>query len=307
MSAEALIFNVLALLLAPVMLGIIIKTKAWFGGRRGAPLFQPYYDLVKLLQKGNVYSSTSTWIFRACPLIALSSALFGITIVPIANGPALMSFPGDVFLLAGLLALIRFAMVIAALDTGSSFEAMGASREMSISAMAEPALFLMFAALLVTSGGGPSLTEILNSDLASLWSGGNGPTLALVCVGLFVLLLAENARIPVDDPDTHLELTMIHEVMILDNSGCDLAYLQYAYTLKLWIFASLIVGIILPFHTASPVFAFAIYFAGMLALALLVGIVESSVARLKLLHLPNMLAVASVIGVLSVTLALMVR
>lgn len=306
MNVEALTMNVISMLLAPGALGVINKTKAWFGGRKGAPLLQPYYDLSKLLQKGNVYSKTSTWIFKAEPVIILAATLIGISIVPIA-GSSLLSFPGDFFFLAGLLALIRFTMVVAALDTGSSFEGMGASREILISVLAEPALFLLFAALLVANSAGSSITEILNPDFVSVWAGGNGPALALVCAGLFLLLLAENARIPVDDPDTHLELTMVHEVMILDSSGCDLAYLSYAYALKLWIFGSLIVGIILPFHSGNIVFAFAAYAAGMAAIFLLVGVVESTRARLKLLYLPSMLVFASIIGVLSVTLTLVVK
>ncbi len=306
MNTDALLFNSISYLAAPAVFGIINKTKAWFGGRKGAPVLQPYFDIAKLLKKGIVYSVTSTWIFRAGPVFILAAAAFSLMLIPVAHVPSAISFSGDLFLLAGLFALMKFVAVIAALDTGSSFEGMGASREMLLSVLAEPALFLLFGALLLLTGG-TSISEILNSNLTSLWASGNGATLAVICAGLFLLLLAENSRIPVDDPDTHLELTMIHEVMILDSSGPDLAYLQYAAALKLWVFASLIVSIVMPFHTANHLLSFIFYFAGISAVALVIGAAESSMARLKLTHLPNMMIFASLTGVMSIALALALR
>lgn len=306
MNTDALIFNAVSFLAAPAMFGVINKTKAWFGGRKGAPVLQPYFDIIKLLKKGSVYSVTSTWIFRAGPVVIMAAAVCSIMLIPAAHQPALISFSGDLFFLAGLFALMKFAMVIAALDTGSSFEGMGASREVLLSVLAEPALFLLFGALLLLTGGS-SISEILNSNLDSIWASGNGATLAVICAGLFLLLLAENSRIPVDDPDTHLELTMIHEVMLLDSSGPDLAYLQYASALKLWIFASLIVSIVVPFQTINPISWFIVYLAGILAVSLVIGVAESSMARLKLIHLPNMMIIASFTGVMSIVLALALR
>src|SRR5216684_4250912 len=205
----------LALTMPPLLLGVIAKTKALFAGRVGPPLLQPYFDLIKLFQKGSVFSTTTTWVFRAGPVVGLATALLAALLVPFADSSAPISFTGDLILLAYLLGLGRFFTASAALDTGSAFEGMGAAREVTFACLAEPALFLGLLVLAKLSGS-LSLTGMLQSPIASQWSLA-GAALVLVFVSWFVVLLAENARIPFDDPNTHLELTMIHEVMVLDH------------------------------------------------------------------------------------------
>src|SRR3979490_772812 len=244
----SLISPVYALLLAPLLLGLINRTKAFVAGRRGPPLLQPYLDIAKCLRRGAVYGDVTSWVFRLGPVVNLSVLLAALLIAPLGAIPAPLSFPGDLIVLTGLLALGRFAIVLAALDTGSSFEGMGASREVHFAALAEPAL-LVALAVLVRVTGGLSLSEIYGAVTIAAWARAL-PALALVAITLVVLELVENTRIPVDDPATHLELTMIHEVMVLDHSGPDFAYIQYAAALKLWILGSLLVGLLAPLHGA---------------------------------------------------------
>src|SRR6266568_8081968 len=240
---------VCALILAPLLLGIINRTKAIIAGRRGPPLLQPYWDIAKSLRRGAVYGEVTTWLFRLGPVVGLAALAAALLVTPFGGLRAPVSFSGDMIVLVGLLALGRFATVLAALDTGSSFEGMGASREVHFSALAEPALLLALATLARVTGS-LALTTIYGAITASAWIGAL-PALALVAMTLLVLNLVENARVPVDDPNTHLELTMIHEVMVLDHSGPDLAFIQYAAALKLWIFGSLLVGLVVPLRTGS--------------------------------------------------------
>jgi formate hydrogenlyase subunit 4 len=292
----------LALVFAPLLFGIINRTKAFFAGRRGQPLFQTYHDLWKLLRKGAVYSRTTTWVFRAGPIVGLAAVVMAITLVPFGNAPALVAFPGDLVLFAYLLGLMRFFTVIAALDTGSSFEGMGASREVQFSALAEPALFLGLAAT-ARRIGSISLSGIFEKISPDTWQTA-GLALALVAVALFVVLLCENARIPVDDPNTHLELTMIHEVMVLDHGGPDLAFILYGASLKLWALGALLIGIVVPIHSGNGWLDAAAFLGGMLALAVVVGIVESTMARLRLVRVPQLLVGAGVFAALALILVL---
>lgn len=292
----------LSLLFAPFLLGVINRTKAFFAGRRGQPLLQPYHDLWKLLRKGAVYSRTTTWVFRAGPLVGLAAALASAALLPFAGAPALVAFPGDFILLAYLLGCLRFAMALAALDTGSSFEGMGASREVEFSAFAEPVLFLGLAALAATTES-LSLSDMLFVATGKA-SAHHGLVLALVAAATIVVLLAENARIPVDDPNTHLELTMVHEVMVLDHGGPDLAFIQYASALKLWILGQLLIGLVLPLSSLSPWAGTAVAAAGMLAVSVIVGAIESSMARLRLIRVPQLLVGAGVLSALALLLVL---
>ncbi|MFA6029811.1 MAG: NADH-quinone oxidoreductase subunit H [Elusimicrobiota bacterium] len=291
----------LALLLAPLLPGVIHRVKAFFGGRDGVPLFQLYYDLARLLRKGAVYSRTTTWVFRAGPVVVLASTLAALTLLPLGGLPALMAFPGDLLLFAYLLALGRFFMVLAALDTGSAFEGMGASREVWYSALAEPALLLALAAMARQSGA-LSLNDLYASlSPESLYTPG-GPALLLAAAALLVVFLAENARIPFDDPNTHLELTMVHEVMILDHSGPDLAFLEYASALKLWALGSLLTGLLLPLHEGGTLIDAAAGVGGLVLLAVGVGVLESCMARLRLTRVSNLLAAATALAVLALML-----
>ena len=276
----------LGLVLAPLLLGIINRTKAFFAGRQGQPLLQAYYDIIKQLRKGAVYSTTTSWIFRAGPVVGLASALVALAIIPLGDVPALLAFPGDLLLMAYILGLMRFFTVIAALDTGSSFEGMGASREVLFSALAEPALLIGLAAV-ARKTGMISLSTML--PLASAFS----PEIVLVTASFLVVFLCENARIPFDDPNTHLELTMIHEVMVLDHSGPDFAFIQYCSALKMWVLGALIVGVVLPPYSGGGwLIPVATALCGLLLLSITVGIIESSMARLRLIRIPQLLVAA---------------
>lgn len=302
MHSVSVVPPVLALALAPLLSGVINRTKAWFAGRRGQPLLQAYYDLAKLLRKGAVYSHTTTWVFRAGPVVGLAAVLIVLALLPFGGMPAPVAFAGDLVLFAYLLGLLRFFTVIAALDTGSSFEGMGASREVQLAALAELALFLGLAALAKYTHS-LSLSSIFGEIEVRTWQVA-GPTLLLVVLALMVVLLAENARIPVDDPNTHLELTMIHEAMVLDHSGPDLAFIFYTAALKLWVFGALIVGIVLPVRTGWIALDLAAAVSGLLALGVVVGIIESSMARLRLVRVPQLLVGAAVLSAVALLLAL---
>jgi formate hydrogenlyase subunit 4 len=293
---------VLALALAPLLPGIINRTKAVFAGRRGQPLLQLYFDLFKLLRKGAVYSRTTTWIFKAGPVAGLSAVLVALAVLPLGGVGALVSFPGDLLVLAYVLGLMRFFTVLAAMDTGSSFEAMGASREVHFAMLAEPALLLGLAAMAVR-GGGLSLSGIYAAGAASSGLEPSGAAMLLVAAAMLVVFLAENSRIPIDDPNTHLELTMIHEVMVLDHCGVDLAMIEYAASLKLWVLGALLVGVLSPVAGGGlPGLAWGV--AALAGLAVVTGVVESTMARLRLLRVPQLLVGAVGLSVLAMILTL---
>jgi len=297
MTTASVLHVLLALTACPLLLGIINRTKAFFAGRHGQPVLQTYYDLAKLLRKGAVYSRTTTWLFRAGPIIGVGCAAAALLMAPLGGVEALLAFPGDMLVLAYLLGLMRFATVLAALDTGSAFEGMGASREVQFSMLAEPALLLGLAALAAGSHS-LSLTGMYADPLSA--GAAHVPALVLVAAAVLVVLLTENARIPVDDPNTHLELTMIHEVMVLDHSGVDLAFIHYAACLKLWVLGSLLVGLAVPLRTGHPLVDLALGAIGLAVMAVVVGVIESGMARLRLIRLPQLLVTASVLSLLAV-------
>ena len=302
MTREGLVALGILGLAAPALPGIAVKTKSLLTGRRGPPVLQLYYDLRKLFRKGTVYSRTTTWLFRAAPVVVLASLIVAALFLPLDGREAPASFAGDLVAFAGLLALGRFALVLAGLDTGSSFEGMGASREVTIASFAEPTLFLCFIALVLATGDA-SLAGMLGTPLAEAWPRA-GASLSLVGISLFVLLLAENCRVPVDDPATHLELTMIHEVIILDHSGPDLALILYASALKLALFGVLVVSVFVPRAGLSGAAALAILFLGLGVVAVLVGVVESAMARLRLSRVPQLLVGAGALALFGIILQL---
>jgi len=297
MIAGSTIPLIIALTLAPLMQSVISRTKAIVAGRAGQQIAQPYRDLWKLLQKGAVYSDTSTWIFRMGPVVTLASLLLALAFVPFGGFHSLAAFSGDFIFVAYLMALGRFFTVAAALDTGSSFEGMGASREVTFSSFAEPALFLSFAAL-VRYTGRLSLDPVLAAIGPRAWASA-APVLSATIAALIIVYLSENARIPFDDPTTHLELTMIHEVMVLDHSGPDLAMIEYGAALRMWLFAAIIVGIAAPWRSGNRWVDTLIGLAAMLTLAVATGLIESSMARLRLLRIPQLLLVAIVLSALA--------
>jgi formate hydrogenlyase subunit 4 len=299
---SAVVHVAVCLLFPPLLLGIIVKVKAFFAGRVGAPVLQPYFDLIRLFQKGSVFSRTTTWVFKAGPVVGLVSVALAMLLMPLGGHAAPLSFTGDVILFAYLLALGRFFTIAAALDTGSSFEGMGAAREAAFSALAEPGLFLGLM-VLVRKAGTPSLTAMLGTDAVQRAWAGTGGALVLVAVSFFVVLLVENSRVPVDDPTTHLELTMVHEVMVLDHSGPGLGAILYGASLKLFVLGALVVGVVYPFSSGNPWADWGLFLVAMAGLAIGVGVVESAMARLRLLHVPRLLVAASVLSVFGIILA----
>jgi formate hydrogenlyase subunit 4 len=266
---------IFALIFSPLLFGIINKVKAFFAGRKGPPLLQLYYTLFKLLHKGRIYSKTTTPIFQLTPFIGLCSLISITLFIPFAGNAALISFSGDIIIVIYLFALFRLCNVLAALDTGSSFEAMGASRDVSFAVFAEATLLLSFT-ICALQAHSISLSTIYQYFSLKLLH----PIIILVGIALFIVLVTESCRIPVDDPNTHLELTMIHEVMVLDHSSVELGVILYSSYLKLWLLCSLLVGLFLP--TFSIPWLKELYFISAITVnALIIGIVESIMARFR--------------------------
>ena len=284
------------LLLPPLLPGVINKTKAAFAGRVGPPYLQPYYDLIKLWRKGSVFSTTTTWVFKAGPVAGVTTAALAAMLVPVA-GHAPLSFEGDAILFAYLFALGRFFTVAAALDTGSAFEGMGGAREATFSSLAEPALFF---GLLVLGRISRSLS--LEPMLAAGWPPRAAASLVLVVAALFIVLLAENSRIPFDDPNTHLELTMIHEVMVLDHGGPALGLIHYGASVKLFVFGAVLARLVVPVTGLGLWSGLAVTAASLVALAMVIGVVESTMARLRLTHVPAFLIAAVLLSSFGVVL-----
>lgn len=292
----------LVLLLPPLLLGVIGKTKAFFAGRVGAPFLQPYYDMIKLLQKGSVFSTTTTWLFKAGPIITLSATVVASLLIPLGHHSAPVSFAGDMVLFAYLFGLSRFFTTIAALDTGSSFEGMGAAREVTYSCLAEPTLFIALITLARLSKS-LSLTTILTYPTPGLWLAA-GASMLLLVGALFITLLAENCRIPFDDPNTHLELTMIHEVMVLDHSGPAFGMILYGAAMKLLVLGAVFLNVAVPFFSGNQYIDWLLFVVSMLLLAVLIGVVESVMARLKLVRVPQLLVGAIILSAFAMLLVL---
>jgi formate hydrogenlyase subunit 4 len=297
-TVELWIHLLVLALLPPLLPGVIAKVKAWFAGRVGPPLLQLYYDLGKLLRKGAVYSKTTTWVFVAGPIVSLAALATAGLLVPLVGPMAPLGFAGDMVMFAYLLGLARFATVLAALDTGSSFEGMGGSREVAFGAVAEPALFLSLV-VLAKHARSVQLSNALSAIDPDSWSV-SAPALLMIGLSLLIVLLAENSRLPVDDPNTHLELTMIHEVMVLDHSGPDFAYILYGAALKLMLFGVLLVRLAIPLHRWPVWGAVPGLIASLVLLAVLVGYIESIVARIRLVHVPRLLLLAVLLASLGV-------
>lgn len=302
MNLDGLVFHLsVGLLLGPLLLGVIVKVKALVAGRVGAPLLQVYRDVWRLLHKGFVFSTTTTWVFRAGPVVGLATTLVALLVVPFAGAPAPVAFAGDVVLFAYLLGLGRFFTILAALDTGSAFEGMGAAREATFSALAEPGLLLGLV-VLARHASSTSLSVMLGAGVPTAWSQSGG-ALVLVVLSLFMVLLVENSRIPFDDPTTHLELTMVHEVMVLDHSGPLLGLIEYAASLKLLLLGALVARLIYPAASGSVWVDRAVFVVALVGVAVAVGVVESVMARLRLLHVPRLLVAAAILSVFGIVLA----
>ncbi len=280
MIAWGTLLTVVSSLIFP---GIVVKTKAIMEGRKGPGLWQPLFDIGRLLRKGSVYSHTTSLVFQIAPVIYLASVVVSTFFIPFGESPGLLSFECDFVFFACLMAIGKFMMISAAMDTGSGFEGMGANREALYSMLVEPAFFILMGSLALLTG-----STTLHDFYATIYSSSH-LTYLLVIVGIFLLIqiaLVENSRIPVDDPKTHLELTMVHEVMVLDHSGVDLAIIQYSTGLKFALFGSLIANFLIP-AGASPVVQSIVFLMVQAGCAVLIGVSESFRARNKMAKNPQ--------------------
>lgn len=290
--------------LAPLVKGFINKIEARFQNRRGPSIFQPYYNLIKLLRKDAVVSETASWIFRATPYVIFISILIIALLVPVLSSTVPANFTGDVILIIYLFALGRFFLALSSLDTGSAFGGMGGMREMMVSTMAEPALMLsVFTVSLAT--GSTNLGNITRTmvDQSTILL---NPSLFLAFAALAIVIIAEAGRIPVDNPFTHLELTMIHEGMILEFSGRYLALIEWASSMKLLLLLTILVNTFLPWGIASDMtfqamlISFALYVVKIGFFAFLIVILEMSFAKLRIFRVPNLLGTALVLSILAI-------
>lgn len=270
---------ILIILMSLVFTGIITRTKSMTSGRKGPGIFQPLKDLVRLFKKGSVYSQATSIIFQLAPSVYLASILMAVLVIPLGQYKGILSFEGDFVFFAYVLGAGKFFSILSAMDTGSSFEGMGASREALFSMFAEPAFFLLMGSFALLTGH-TSFQQIFHS-----LHYGSSVSYVLMVLATYVLVmiaLVENSRMPIDDPKTHLELTMVHEVMVLDNSGFDLGMILYGTQLKLAMYGGLIANLFMgdfPLYFTIPIF-----FALQVAFAMTVGIIESFMARFRMNH-----------------------
>jgi formate hydrogenlyase subunit 4 len=304
LDAPAIILQTaLLLLLAPLVSGFIRTGKARLQNRRGPPVWQPYLDLGKFLRKDMVISEHASWVFSFAPYVVFLTALLAGLMVPMVTVQAPLSLFGGVLAVVGLLALGRFFLALGGLDPASAFGGMGSSREMTIAAIAEPALMLAIFTVAIAAGS-TDLSRIVAATLGPTWSWLN-PRHVLAFAALFIVLLAETGRIPVDNPATHLELTMIHEAMLLEYSGRHLAFMEWGASLKQLVLMTLLVNVFFPFGlapaatTAALALGLATYLAKILVIAGIVVVVETTNAKLRLFRVPDLLSAAFVLAALA--------
>ncbi len=291
------IISVLVILgLAPLFAGMVNKQKAILTGRIGSPVLQPYYELNRLFKKETINSTNASFMSRISPLINFVSLIIAAAMLPVGFWKPLISFNGDIILFAYILGLARFFQILAAMDIGSSFEGMGAAREATFALFAEPIFFFTIGSIAIISGQ-TSLYDIYHSiELTNI----SYEVFIVICsISVFMLAVTECSRMPVDDPNTHLELTMIHEVMILDNSGIDLFLYQYSSYLKLFIYTVLEISFFYPLSNQSYLLGILIFITGSVALSLTLGIVETITSRYKMKNIPQYLLFATAIGILN--------
>ena len=273
--------------------GIIIRTKSIASGRKGPGIFQPMKDIIRLWKKGSVVSRTTSFIFQIAPTAYFTSVIMAILLIPHGAKPGIISFDGDFVMFAYILAFGKFLMIVSALDTGSSFEGMGASREALFSMLVEPAFFILMGSFALFTGH-----TSFHSIFSTLHYGSYiSYMLGLLATFVFIIIaMIENSRMPIDDPKTHLELTMIHEVMILDNSGFDLGLIMYTTNLKFAMYGAIISNFFigaLPLEISIPIF-----FAFQIGFAIIVGIIESFIARFRMGHNPQFIFILTSVSLL---------
>lgn len=279
---ESLLLWLMGILIAPLFSAVILKVKAFFGGKKGPPLLINYYTLTKLFKKGSVYSTSTTFIFKLGPIVSLGAAVTALMFLPIAGHKPLFSFSGDVIFVLYLLGLGRFFTIAAAMDTASPFEGMGSAREAFFPIICEATMFMILI-LFYKLTGQLSLADYLSgSSPSGLWNMAE-TSMVFVIISIFIVLLTENSRVPVDDPATHLELTMIHEVMVLDHSGPDLALIELGAFTKLFFYSTLLSRLIFPFESAH----LPLELCALASVYIAVGVMESVVARYRMDKVPK--------------------
>ncbi len=283
---ESMLSFLLATLAAPLFPGIILKVKAFFAGKKGPPLLIKYYTLAKLLRKGSVYSTSTSFVFKMGPTVSFATALMALLFFPLAGVKPVFFFHGDVIVLFYIMGIGRFFTILAALDTASPFEGMGAAREAFFSTLAEATVFMVLI-LFYRMNGSLSFTDYFQSQNPITLMSPNGSLLLFVVVSMFMILLTENSRVPVDDPATHLELTMIHEVMILDHSGPDLALIELGAFYKLFFYAAFISHLLIPAKFAGGAAGGAVFVGTLAMIYVAIGVTESITARFKMNLVPK--------------------
>jgi formate hydrogenlyase subunit 4 len=295
----------LVLALAPAVTGLIRKMKARLQRRIGPPIVQPYRDLRRLLGKEVVLAENASWLFRAAPYLIFAATWVAAALVPTFETGLLFSWSGDLIAIVALLGAARFLQAVAALDTGTSFGGIGASREIMIASLAEPAMIMVVFTVALVAGA----TQLSTVAEFMVTSGGLRVSLAMALVALIIVALAENARIPVDNPATHLELTMVHEAMVLEYSGRHLAMVELAASLRLLLYLSLIACVFFPFGLIvdgggplAHVGAIAAYLMKIVVASLLLATLETSIAKMRVFRVPNLLGIALMLGLLGTLL-----
>jgi formate hydrogenlyase subunit 4 len=283
---ESILLWVAALLVAPLFAGVIFKVKAFFGGRKGSPVLINYYTLIKLFKKGSVYSTSTTFIFKLGPVVSLGAAATALLFLPIAGHAPVCSFNGDVIFILYLLGLARFFTIAAAMDTASPFEGMGAAREAYFPIICEASMFMILILFYRLTGDLNLAAYFSSPQPMEFWHTAGSPLLFVV-IAFFIILLTENARVPVDDPATHLELTMIHEVMVLDHSGPDFGLIEMGAFLKMFFYSSIVARLIFPFDLAHPALNLALFALGLLIVYVAIGTMESVMARYRMDRVPK--------------------
>ncbi len=304
--AQSFLQILIVLLVAPLVSGIIKTTKARLQRRKGASIVQPYYDLVKLMRKEVVVSSVASWIFHLTPYLVFGSTLVIALLVPTVVTPVRVNWIGDIITVIYLFAVGRFFIALVGLDTGSAFGGLGSSREMSIASIIEPAMMLAIFTIAVTAGS--TNLSVIVEKLSTTPSAMLNPAHLLAFSGLFIVTMAETGRVPVDNPATHLELTMIHEAMILEYSGRYLAMIEWASQMKIVIFLALLSNMFFPVGMAPSMTLPALvvgagaFFGKIVVLAVVVAVVESTNAKLRLFRVPELLMVAFILSLLALIL-----
>ncbi|MCX9014094.1 MAG: NADH-quinone oxidoreductase subunit H [Candidatus Methanoperedens sp.] len=302
---------IVILALAPLLSGIINKIKAFFQIRKGPGIFQPYYDLAKLMRKDSVVSENVSWIFHAAPIISFAAMLTAGLIIPIFISGMPFGFAGDIIAVVYLLALARFFTALASLDAGSSFGGMGGSREMFVASMVEPALMLSIFAVALNVGStnlGYISQTVSNAGLSAV-----SPYHLLAFVAMFIIAIAETGRIPVDNPSTHLELTMIHEAMILEYSGKQLAIVELGAMIKQLLIYALLANIFFPWGIAQSIsaagitVALIVFVIKIVVLGAMMAMVETQTAKWRLFRLPDLLSVSLMLSFLALVSFIIVK